>query len=191
MLFITTPPPPVESVKVDASDRKKLDRAVEVLRAGHVKRFHAIDTIKSQSVAEHTFGTLVIARELCSINNVEFDNVASALLYHDAPEHYTGDIPANVKKDSPDLACALSDLEESYTEHYDIPAPDLLSAEARIVRAADTLEAMFFCLRERSLGNVSQDLSTVFDRLLTYLVEFADLRGVRALADGIAREFAD
>lgn len=70
----------------------------EFMRAGHIQRWHVVNTVKGQTVAEHAYLVTVIAMELFA-RVVGFDDPAevnqlmAAALFHDAPEIRYGDIP--------------------------------------------------------------------------------------------------
>jgi len=70
----------------------------EFMRAGHIQRWHTVNTVKTQTVAEHAYMVTIIAMELFA-NVIGFDDPAevnqlmAAALFHDAPEIRYGDIP--------------------------------------------------------------------------------------------------
>lgn len=77
----------------------------DFLRAGHVKRWHIINTGYAQSLAEHTFLVVLIAIELYHVivggegedGGRELLRVIMAAIFHDMPETRTGDIPTPSK----------------------------------------------------------------------------------------------
>lgn len=75
----------------------------EFMRAGHIQRWHVVNTVKTQSVAEHAYMVTVIAMELFQ-RVVGFDDPAevnllmAGALFHDAPEIRYGDIPTPGKR---------------------------------------------------------------------------------------------
>lgn len=79
----------------------------DYLRAGHVKRWHIINTGYAQSLAEHSFLVTVIAIELYNAmiglegrgeGNKEMLVLIMGALFHDMPEVRTGDIPTPGKQ---------------------------------------------------------------------------------------------
>lgn len=75
----------------------------DYLRAGHVKRWHIVNTTAQQSIAEHSYLVAIIAMHLhrdvdpmCDMNDVQETGIYA--LFHDAPEIRTGDIPTPAKK---------------------------------------------------------------------------------------------
>ncbi len=150
------------------------ERIQELYQAGEVKRLHTVPTHRQQSIAEHVYGSLLLAMELCAsvgMGDKERAEVLVTLLYHDAPEVATGDIPAPVKREDPAIKAALDTLEERFYNRLSIALPSLAAAQRSIVHASDTLDLAFTCLRERGLGNRNPRLYTVFNNCMWYLVE--------------------
>lgn len=102
---------------------------VDILALSHVPRWAIVPHVGSQSVGDHTFRVLVIFSQLCD----EFDaspNMSDVwqVLYHDAMESRTGDIPSPAKQllglkpeeyifssKNVELAFRLADLIEAWT----------------------------------------------------------------------------
>lgn len=90
--------------------------AVEtVMRMQAVKRWHMIDTTRTQTLAEHSANVAMLAM-LVAMNCPMFQfgppaYIAMAALVHDMPEAFTGDIPTHTKK----YLVGLNDLEDAVT----------------------------------------------------------------------------
>jgi len=73
-----------------------------VMRLQAVKRWHMIDTTRTQNLAEHSANVAVLAAMIAfSAPNFWFDShtsIAMAALVHDIAEAFTGDIPSHTKK---------------------------------------------------------------------------------------------
>lgn len=155
----------------------------------HVKRCHTIPTVAPRTTAEHVYGAMCVARELCHLSGMESGRVLAALLTHDSPEVHTGDVPANVKKQNPEFARILSDMEEEFHLHFNTGIT-LTEEEEAVVNAADNLDFMFACLNERRMGNRHPYLTTVYRRSSSYLMEkHLGLPGVAPLAAYIDKEW--
>ena len=111
------------------------------LRASHVKRWHLVETIKPQTVAEHSFNVCLISEEICTV--LQFpqelcDRVVEYAIHHDIPEVLYGDIPTPTKAylncDNLDYLSQLADPKSQTTVH-------LVSS---VVKLADTVEAVMF-----------------------------------------------
>jgi 5'-deoxynucleotidase YfbR-like HD superfamily hydrolase len=173
--------------------RERWDRLRTLRESGEVVRTHTFLTHRNQTIAEHVYGSLIIAMELCASVLAPRDEqarVAFTLLYHDAPERDTGDVPAPVKRDNPDIKAALDALEQRFYDRLNIGLPDLTERAQAIVHASDTLDLAFTCLREKQMGNRTPRLTEVFQNCMTYLVAYEALvPAVSALREGCWKEW--
>jgi len=73
-----------------------------VMRIQAVKRWHMIDTTRTQNLAEHSANVAMLAMLIASTTTIEFFDtytyVGAVALVHDLPEAFTGDIPSHTKK---------------------------------------------------------------------------------------------
>lgn len=73
-----------------------------VMRIQAVKRWHMIDTTRTQNLAEHSANVAMLAMLIALTAPVEFfdthTHVGAVALVHDLPEAFTGDIPSHTKK---------------------------------------------------------------------------------------------
>jgi len=167
-------------------------RLVTLYEAGGVRRMHTLPVREPQSVAAHTYGAMIIAAELCRANRVGEGPVFRSLLYHDAPEVATGDVPAHVKREAPGVREAYDRLEAQFYDVWDIPRTVLGEKEALIAKSADTLELLFAMLHEKRTGNRHGRIYEVFNRALSYLREAEkELEGVSQLTRYLTKEWAD
>lgn len=164
-------------------------RLETLYESGTVKRMHTVPTVGHHDIAGHVYGSLLIGVELCRHNATPTQNVMIALLYHDAAEVDTGDIPAPVKRLSLDIKHALEAMESEFAEevgHFD---PRLTKIETDIVKAADTLDLMFKCVIERRMGNRHPRLAIVMHNVLSYIEAQKHVRGVGEIAMHLASEW--
>jgi 5'-deoxynucleotidase YfbR-like HD superfamily hydrolase len=129
-----------------------MGRLLFLLYGGTVRRYHTVPTIKDNTLAEHQWGVAVLCYLLSGDSCSE--KLLMAALTHDLPEQATGDIPAPAKR-------LLGLSRETFTA-YDMEALAafdfgfiLSPEEKRILKLADCLDGMLFCLRERQLGNLN------------------------------------
>ena len=113
----------------------------DISRTQHVKRWHIVDMIKDQSVAEHSYMVAMIVAEITHLagydDPIQSKAVALALI-HDVTEGITGDVPSPVKG----WVSGYSELENKLD-----PLGARLRNEAqelvhRIVKMADLIEAI-------------------------------------------------
>ena len=88
-------------------------------------------------------------------------------LIHDIGEFYTGDLPAPAKRDNPELATRIHDLDYAYLGQQNIEAPLLPESEKNLLRAADILDLIFTSRLEIQIGNDS--FHEVFWRGIEYI----------------------
>lgn len=167
-----------------------VSRLEMLYHAGSVKRAHSIPTLFNRTISEHVYGCLIIAVELCKVNGVDPGPALMALLYHDAPEVETGDVPANVKKADVAINNALAKMEMDFEGRFSLtPRAGCSPIHLRIVEASDNLDFLYLCLTERRMGNNHPYLRTVFKRSSEYLQRHADVPGVYAIATHIFKEW--
>lgn len=144
-------------------------------RMKYITRWSLMRNGRAESLSEHTADTALLAHTLCLIahrclgtgEGIRPDTVATAALYHDAPEILTGDMPTPVKYKNQALRAAYKALER---ESADVMAgffPEemqadgqlyltgavLTEAERKLLKAADRLSAVIKCMEELQAGN--------------------------------------
>ena len=86
-----------------------------VMRIQAVKRWHMIDTTRTQNLAEHSANVAMLAMLIALNSPIEFFDtyhyVGAVALVHDLPEAFTGDIPSHTKK----MLSGVSALEKLVT----------------------------------------------------------------------------
>jgi 5'-deoxynucleotidase YfbR-like HD superfamily hydrolase len=105
----------------------------DILRASGVNRWHIVRTVRDQSLAEHTFDVVMIARAIAKIAGVDDYEIIKAALLHDLDEIVTGDIPTPTKDRARDNGWELNDLYKSVTGR------ELSPDESLIIRLADKM----------------------------------------------------
>ena len=144
-------------------------------RMKYITRWSLMRNGRAESLSEHTADTALIAHTLCLIaqrctgsgTDIRPDTVATAALYHDAPEILTGDLPTPVKYKTAALRAAYREVEHAgaavmaglmpeplreETESY-LTGAVLNDAERKLLKAADRLSALIKCMEELQTGN--------------------------------------
>jgi 5'-deoxynucleotidase len=134
--------------------------------AGYVRRYHTVQTIGHQTVAEHSFNVAMILLDLT--NGKAHADLLKAALYHDLPEVFTGDIPATAKWASPTLVNSLKLLEDVFDEHHDLRV-NLSEDDKRLLKFADMVELVMYSLDQLRLGN--RNMLDIAERGVCYLEE--------------------
>ncbi|EGL14910.1 MULTISPECIES: 5'-deoxynucleotidase [unclassified Paenibacillus] len=141
-------------------------------RMRYIERWSLMRSTVRENVAEHSFHVSLLTHVLCTIGNEVFgrswptDRVVSMALFHDATEVITGDIPTPVKHHNPHILRNFRELEQLAADKLVQMIPDELRHAyeplilgpsdpelARIVKAADLLDAYLKCTAELSAGN--------------------------------------
>lgn len=132
-----------------------IQRLDNTLESGKVLRYHAVPTVRPQTIAQHVYGVMVLGIYIAA------ENVSLALLtemmLHDSGEYITGDIPYTTKRDNPGLRDVLHAMEnKGRVEHMLLPEAILTSREKAILKVCDTLEGLIWCaLHEERHGPVA------------------------------------
>ena len=142
-----------------------------IFRMRYIARWALMRNTRTENVEEHSYEVAVLAHALAVVGQEIFhkdvnpDRVATAALFHDAPEIITGDLPTPIKYFNPAIKSAYDQVEavaqdkllgmlpHELTEAY---APLLRVEDPRVrryIKAADKLAAWLKCLEERKAGN--------------------------------------
>lgn len=116
--------------------------------AAAVRRFHTKRTIQTDTLARHSFGVMQLIHFVWPECRKE---LVLAGMFHDLPEYVTGDIPAPVKRESPQMAVLLEELEKGAGPLYQ--DFHLTPAEETVLRWCDMVELALWCTEEVTLGN--------------------------------------
>lgn len=120
-----------------------------VLRdAAATTRYHTKRTIRHQNLAAHSFGVMQLLHHVWPECRKE---LLLAGMFHDLPEYVTGDVPAPVKRNCPQLATVLEEVEKGTAPLYQDFG--LSVAEEMVLRWADTMELCLWCHEEVTMGN--------------------------------------
>ena len=144
-------------------------------RMKYITRWSLMRSGRAESLSEHTADTALLAHALCLIGqkclgtgaDLRPEMVATAALYHDAPEIITGDLPTPVKYHSATLRDAYKAMERESVASMTAMLPDelaeevapfltgelLTAEETKLLKAADRLSALVKCLEEQRSGN--------------------------------------
>lgn len=146
---------------------------------GETRRYHGFRMLMEDTVGHHSFNVA------CIIMKVRPDAPARLLraaLKHDIAEHKAGDMPAPTKRAMPDYVseaevktfrAAFAEYEAALMEAAGVADEELSSEEDWVLKFADSLDGMRFCVQERLLGNKTPRLIRcyeTFQRYVTFLL---------------------
>ena len=142
-----------------------------IFRMRYIARWALMRNTRTENVEEHSYEVAVLSHALAVVGQEIFhkdvnpDRVATAALFHDAPEIITGDLPTPIKYFNPAIKSAYDQVEavaqdkllgmlppeltESYTPLLRVEDPKVRC----YIKAADKLAAWLKCLEERKAGN--------------------------------------
>lgn len=135
--------------QVEEAKTSNLGETLQELRfGGNVARYHCERVTRNQRVSEHSHGVAVILAFLTTPSA----ELLKAALFHDLNEKLVGDMPAPIKWKHPEISKFLNEEGERMDAMLGITVV-LSDEEQRLLKLADYLEASFFCLEERTMGN--------------------------------------
>lgn len=138
-----------EQSTLDIAGLVALKRFELMRNAARTRRCHTQMVIHDQSVGEHTFGAIAILDYIVPDCRKE---LWRAMLYHDAPEAITGDVPAPAKWEHPYLEDALRRVEQRIKDDHWI-STNLFEDEAKALKFADIMELVWYGIEELRMGN--------------------------------------
>jgi len=139
----------------------------DLMRAGSVKRFHIVNTTRTQTLAEHQYGVAILTGEIAARLGLEPAAVASlvaAAIVHDSGETRTGDIPTPTKRR---LREALGAPFDKVIDQFDVPIT-VGVAHKHIMKCADFLESMVFLMEHK----VGRHADIVMDEIMNDAFEY-------------------
>jgi 5'-deoxynucleotidase YfbR-like HD superfamily hydrolase len=130
-------------------------------RLSMVPRWVVIPTIRTQTVAEHSFNVACLCDYLVGFHSQSHDPyfrhmLMATALRHDLEEAITGDSPSPIKASTR-------------------KAPGTLSSVETVVKVADKIDAALFCMDEIEMGNtaIKDVLEDVLNKGVIYWFHFS------------------
>lgn len=127
-----------------------LTRLIAFREAGHVSRMHAGRILGTYDVAQHSYNALSL---LLVLNPEASTTLIRAVLWHDVPERFTGDLPHPIKVREQVLRTALGKVDVEIELLLGIPLGELDESERKWLSAVDSLEFFMWCCEQETLGN--------------------------------------
>lgn len=169
-------------MKSDFDAQEISDWTSDLLALSDVKRWAIVHTIRTQSVAEHSFRVGVIAMSMCERlelpdpkHSFNFGQLLAWAMMHDAPEGMTGDIDGKFKRDNPDIKAMMVKAEELAFPWVYSPNDEV----KWIVKVADYIETATF-IQRNGTGPVADDIyheleANLFDKALPQMIRVLGL----------------
>jgi 5'-deoxynucleotidase YfbR-like HD superfamily hydrolase len=148
------------------------------LNSGGVLRFHAVPGMTKQTVAEHSWGVVVI---LTQIFPEVGGNAIRHALFHDIAEVETGDIPHPFKQKHPVINEYIKQEELNVFARFGIRHECLTDREQHAIKIADCLEGMTYCVNRYQAGE--RAAAQPFEVWATFLEAYPPLKSFPKAAD--------
>lgn len=159
----------------------ELTKLLETLDSGGIMRFHACPKMRKQRLSDHMWKVALIAQYL--LPKISKDALLYALT-HDSIELVTGDIPATLKWEFPEIKDVLKGIESKYSS-----APSTVSElEKLAIKLADFIDGMLFCYDSYNDG--CKEAKTIFDRWVYHLALFLDKEDNRRILESVNKDCA-
>lgn len=122
-----------------------------------VRRYHTWPVIQQQTIADHTLHVMRIYTQIFGPMSPE---LSTHLIWHDAGEKKTGDLPWPIKAENPDIGSRLKEIErQAVSDMVDTDTRKFLDLrtptadELRHFKIAEYIEMAEFGVVEMMLGN--------------------------------------
>lgn len=145
-----------------------LEMALVSRQAANIRRFNTAYMISTDTVGQHSWGVCVLCDIICGEHGAT-SQLLRAAMYHDMAEIDTGDVPATAKWADKKFAAAIEDRENVVAKHFARFNiwPELTEQEQLILKWADSMDGMLFCLKEHHLGN--RYAGSIFNKWMAFL----------------------
>lgn len=146
---------------------------------GKIIRYNHRPRLQDESVAEHTCFVSLFCLKILAQLKLDHETERKVLILaalHDTAESRTSDIPHDVKANYPEMQKILDKVESDYYQEFwkdyleEVYKPgDLVH---NILKLADAYSVYQYCLNEKSLGNISNDIKDIvsesYERIKKY-----------------------
>lgn len=158
-------------------------------RGTGVNRYHTYATLIPQNVGNHSARVAWLCWYLS--NCAPSATLLMAALDHDMPEYETGDIPAHSKRAMSAAGLDVNAMEDAVRLSANMAGFEnlLTDAERIILKKADRLDGMLYCLEERGRGN--QGLREVYFAYVRLLAELPTCAATEELVKHIGDLYDD
>lgn len=119
-----------------------------LIKGAYTKRFHTVPTIMQETVGHHS----MLVSGLLYILWPEKQHLLIHAIFHDLPEHVTGDVPSPGKRMFVDRE-RLKAAEHTLMIGAGLHLPQLSAEDERCLKIADILAGMITCNQELTMGN--------------------------------------
>lgn len=127
----------------------QVQRVLAMREASRVERSHTIRHVGEYSDGQHSFDMLTLTLELRELTSAE---LMKAIIYHDLPERWLGDMPHPAKASAPEVIDRIHQLED--TVNVRMGWTTLLTEEETVwLHVIDRVEFMLWADDQVNMGN--------------------------------------
>lgn len=145
-------------------------KLLNVLNTGRVLRYHSAPIHRKQNLATHQWEVAIILEHIWPKCSKELLLMA---LTHDCAESFTGDLPAPVKAQHPEIKKLLKELELQGEIELGIQFGEFTDKERLAVKHADILSGMWFTHQQIRAGD--RDARCIAQKWYSFYQELAPL----------------
>lgn len=162
---------------------------------GETRRYHGFRLLMEDTVGHHSFNVACIIMRLRPDASA---HLLRAALKHDMAEHVAGDMPAPTKRALPDYLMlpephrrdtprtfreVFGEYEDSLMAAAGVSTEDLMPCEEWVLKLADALDGMRFCIQELRLGNRTPRFLRCYEAFEGYVAQLLWPAGTRGAID--------
>lgn len=140
-------------------------QVIEFRNSGIVRRCHVLRSIGEHNIAEHSWNVAILVNLITNWQPTL--SMLQWALVHDAPELETGDVPAPVKWEHPEIEARLQLIEQEWFRGMQVPKrvyAQLPALEKALVKFCDAMELGFWILDQMKMGNST--LHEIYERVV-------------------------
>jgi len=148
----------------------KIDTIRYLRESGNVERAHNMPHHGSYSVGKHCYDMVVLLFQLYP--GIPSRALVEAIIYHDAAERTTGDIPAPAKWSNPEMTRHYEEAADRVDSFLGIES-NLDYEDRKWLKALDAFEFYLWCLDQVAFGN--QNAQNCHRQITVYLDTVAEM----------------
>jgi len=147
-----------------SSEHDVVERVLRLREAGNVERCHTMPHYDQYSVGKHCYDMLAL---LVVLHPDPPARLFRAVIYHDAHERFTGDIPGALKYLAPEIAAYMDEQKARIDAMLGYVFPELTDEDRAWLKTIDRIEFFLWVEDQIALGNqhVSGRRTSIVDQL--------------------------
>lgn len=137
---------------MEQTNNMDINERIAILReCSHVERAHTMPHTGSYTNGQHSFDMMTLAWALMPVVT---RNIMLAIMFHDFPERWTGDMPGPAKAEDPTFAKRMAQIEQRIEQKMGWRL-ELHDDERLWLKALDKLELLLWAQYQYKMGNLN------------------------------------